>query len=666
MNISRKIKDLVDELNRNAYEYYTLDTPTISDSEYDKKYDELLVLEKETGVILPNSPTQRVGGEVLDGFEKIIHKNKLWSLDKAHSKDELKNWCENNDKFIREYNRTQKEKLPEIRYVVTKKYDGLTINCSYNNGDYQLGATRGTGEVGEDVTKQVSTMINLPKKLSFNNRISFHGEGLMTKKAFEEYNKEAKTPLKNLRNGVAGAIRNLNTSETAKRKCMMCFYNISDCDFEGHFETYGQQLDFMSLHVPTTEYRVCDTFEEVVNEIDEIEAERNNLQYDIDGVVVAIDDIKTRNILGYTAKFPRYAIAFKFKAQEVTTTLQDVIWRTGRTGKVTPTGLLSPVDLMGATVKRATLNNADDIKRKNVKIGGRVFIRRSNDVIPEIMGNADDNGTEIKIPTHCQSCGSLLIKDGVHLFCRNSSCKPQLVKSIAHYVSRTAMNIDGMSSATIEKFIEKGFIKSIVNLYTLEKHKDEIIKMDGFGLKSYNNLIKSIEKSKLCKLENFIFALGIDGVGLSTARNLVEFLLGNDSETKLENLTTINESELLKMNDCGEVTAYNIAFWFYKNNDFLQDLICYISFIDDEESEVKGNKLEGLKIYCTGTFENYKKEELKKLVEENGGTFANGYAKSLDMLVIGSVKGSSKEQKAIKDGVKIVSEGSFIEMIKED
>jgi DNA ligase (NAD+) len=644
-----------------------LDNPTISDKEYDILYSELLHLEDKIGYVYPNSITQRVGGQVLDGFEKVIHKNKLWSLDKAQTKEGLLEWHNRNIEFINTYNRNHpKSELPPLEYVITKKFDGLTVKCDYNNGNFTKGSTRGTGEIGEDITEQAKTIINLPKQICFNRSISFHGEGLMTKKAFKEYNKTAKNPLKNLRNGVAGALRNLNTTETAKRKCMIQFYNINDCDFN-NFESYSQRLNFMRAYgLPVCDYVMVETFEEMINMIHNIESHRDSLQYDIDGVVIAINNMETRELMGYTGKFPKHSIAYKFEAEEVTTTLIDVEFNTGRTGKITPTGILEPVDLMGVTVKRATLNNMDDIKRKNVKVGGRVFIRRSNDVIPEIMGNADDNGVEINVPETCPSCGSKLIQDGVHWFCKNTaSCKPQLIKSISNYASRDCMNIVGLSDKTVEKLQEEGYIESIADLYRLDRHAGEIISMDGFGVQSFNNMILAIEKSKYCKLENFILGLGIEGVGKGTSKDIVKHIEGTSLE-KLQQIRNMSVNEFINVKDIGLKTAESLFNWFHNstNIELLDELLRYIIFVEEEKKTVSTDGVfKGMKIYCTGTFANYKKDELKKLVEDNGGEFASGYAKSLGYLVIGSLKGSSKEAKAIKDDVKILTEDMFLEMI---
>jgi DNA ligase (NAD+) len=354
MDKLERMKELVEKLNRWCYEYYSLDNPSTSDKDYDEKYDELINLEKEIGIILPNSPTQRIGGQVLDKFEKVEHKNKLWSLDKAQSFDELKDWIIRCENFVKEYNRNHSDKLPKLQYIVTKKFDGLTLKCDFEGIDFIQGSTRGTGTIGEVVTEQCKAVINLPKQLNDNDKemtvASFHSEGLMTKKGFEEYNKKAKKPLKNLRNGTAGAIRNLDPKETAKRKPIMYFYNINYIEGK-EFSTYQEQLDYMRYRdLPVAEYMVCNTYDEVVKSINDIEEERPNLAFDIDGAVIAINDIKTRELMGYTIKFPKFSLAYKYKALESKTKLIGIEWNTSRQGKIVPTGLLEPVELGGTTV----------------------------------------------------------------------------------------------------------------------------------------------------------------------------------------------------------------------------------------------------------------------------------------------------------------------------
>lgn len=665
-----KITELVEELNKYAYEYYVLDNPSISDKQYDAKYDDLFQLEKEVGIILPNSPTQRVGDTVLSGFEKVTHVNKLWSLDKAQDKETVQGYVNRCNKVVEEYNRAHSDKLPKPKYILTKKFDGLTIDCVYDeNGDFERGATRGTGEVGENVTENCKTILNLPKHIENDFRINVHGEALMSRNAFKEYNNNLKsneTPLKNLRNGASGALRNLNVNETARRKLICQIYDLSYS--EKQFDTYIDTLEFMrEKGFTVADYVVCDSFEDISKAIDDIGTVRDSLQYDIDGVVIAIDDLKTREVLGYTIKFPKYAIAYKFEAEETTTKLIGVDWNVGRTGKVVPTGLLEPVELCGVTVKRATLNNIDDIRRKGVKLNSEVFIRRSNDVIPEVLGVVEeslnnDDIRDIEVPKTCPSCGNELIQDGVHYFCRNSEgCKPQLVKPLAHFCSREAMNITGFSEKTAELFVDHHIVGNIVDLYKLEEKKEEVVNLPKFGVKKYENLIENVNKSTQCKLNQLVYGLGIDNVGKKTASDLANKFKTLD---KLQN-ATINE--LVEIEDIGGIVANSVYNYFNndKNKELLNELLGYIQIqeeIKKDVSNIQYSPLKNRRVYPTGTF-NLKKNALKEKLESAGAIIASGYAKSLDWLIVGSVKGSSKSSKAEDDGVPIMTEDEMMQYL---
>lgn len=555
MDEKAKIELLVEELNKYAYEYYSLDNPTVTDKEYDEKYDELKALEKEHEYVLPYSPTLRVGDRILEGFNKYTHKARLWSLDKAQTIQEIEDWHNRNIKFVNEMN-LRGEELPPLKYVLTKKFDGLTVNLTYDeNGILVTAATRGTGETGENVTAQVQTMKSIPLKIKSGDMFEIHGEAIMTTEAFENYNKSSESPLKNLRNGAAGALRNLNLKETAKRNLSAFFYDVGYKEGNG-FTTYEEMLGFIKQKgFPMDDYvKYCTTLEEVEKEINYINDIRFDLNYDIDGVVIAIDDIKTRELLGYTVKFPKWAIAFKFEAQEATTTLLDVEWNVGRSGRVGPTAILEPVELAGVTVRRATLNNIDDIRRKGVRIGAEVHIRRSNDVIPEIMGVVKDSledTVEINVPKICPACGSHVIQDGVHYFCENTlSCKPQMVKSIVHFASREAMNIVGFSEKTAEQLFEKLDIKSISNLYRLQT--EDLLQLEKFKEKKAKNILEAVEKSKECELYRFIYALGIPNVGVKTAKDLV------NTFKSLEGLKNATFDELVAVPEVGDIVAKGV------------------------------------------------------------------------------------------------------------
>ncbi|NFD91103.1 NAD-dependent DNA ligase LigA [Clostridium botulinum] len=633
-NKLEKMKELVEELNQYAYEYYVLDNPSISDKEYDLKYDELVILEKKTEVTLPYSPTQRVGDKILGEFSKYTHKGRLWSLDKAQNMEQLIEWHNRNLKVIEQYNSMSEDKLPELRYIVTKKFDGLTVNCTYDeNGILIKSATRGTGIIGEDITAQIKTIKTVPLKIKNSHVIEVHGEAIMTKTAFEEYNKAAQVPLKNLRNGAAGALRNLDIKETARRNLSAFFYDVGYNEGP-EFKSYREMMNFIkNMGLPQDKYiKECTNMEEVEKEIEYIESIRGELDYDIDGAVIVVDDIKTREILGYTIKFPKWAIAYKFEAKEITTKLLDVEWNVGRSGRVTPTALLEPVELGGVTVKRATLNNMDDIKRKNVKLGAKVLVRRSNDVIPEIMGVVEESleeSEEIQAPDRCPYCNSHLVQNGVHYYCENTlSCKPQMVKSIVHFASREAMNIAGFSEKTAEQLFEKLDIKSIADLYKIKK--EELLTLEKFKDKKSQNLIDAIQNSKNCDLASFIYALGIPNVGKKTANDLVMKF------KTLESIKNTTIEQLVEVPDVGEIVAKSIY-------DFFEDEKI-ISNIEEllnlgvkpyyEEERIDENPFMDKTIVVTGSLNNYSRGEIKDKLQSLGAKVSSSVSKNTDYVLV--------------------------------
>lgn len=662
MDKKEKIKELVEQLNNYSYKYYVLDDPSVTDKEYDKIYDELKKLEEETGFVLPYSPTLRVGDMVLDGFEKYTHKAKLWSLDKAQSIQEIIDWHNRNVKFVNDM-RLKGEDLPDLKYVLTKKFDGLTINLTYNEeGVMEIAATRGTGNIGENVTAQVKTIKSIPLKIENNHILEVHGEAVMTQEAFDKYNESAQVPLKNLRNGAAGALRNLNVKETARRNLSAFFYDIGYKE-GSPFKTYLEMLNFIKEKgLPMDDYmKVCTTIDEIQEQIDYINSIRFDLNYDIDGLVVAIDDMRTRELMGYTVKFPKWAIAYKFEAQEATTKLLGVEWNVGRSGRLAPTAILEPVELAGVTVKRATLNNMDDIARKGVKIGADVFVRRSNDVIPEIMGIVPetlDGAEDIKPPTECPACGSHIILDGAHYFCENTlSCKPQMVKSIVHYACREAMNIAGFSERTAEQLFEKLNIKSISDLYKLKE--EELIGLEKFGPKKAQNLLEAIENSKECELHAFIYALGIPNVGVKTAKDLVSRF------KSIEGLKNATFEELVSVPDVGDIVAQDVMSFFKEEKvlETIDELLALGVNPKFEEVEVTENPFMGKTVVATGSLQNYSRSEIKEKLESLGAKVAGSVSKKTDYVIAGEAAGS-KLTKAQELGVKVLSEEEFEEILR--
>lgn len=657
-----KIYELIDKINELNYHYYTLDEPIVSDGEYDKLYDELRNLEKSTGYINIFSPTQRVGGTILDKFEKHFHISRLYSQDKSQNIDQLKDWIIRAKRLRDTYNQTHDDKLEELEFITEYKFDGLTINLTYENGYLKTASTRGNGIVGEDVTKQVLTIPTIPTKIKEKSLLEIQGEAVMPLSSLKKYNEENEIPLKNARNAAAGAIRNLDTSQTRKRNLKAYFYQISTNYLD--FKTEEDKLEFLKEQkLPVYPYKkLIKNFDEIVKEIEYIKEERHNIDILTDGVVIKVNDVKTQEVLGYTNKFPRWSIAYKYDPEEYTTKLLDVVWNVGRTGKVTPSAILEPVDFSGVTVQRATLNNYDDILRKKVKIGSKVFIRRSNDVIPEILGVVDEfqEGTKkIEKPNKCPYCHSELIEGNVHIYCPNSiSCTPQLKARLVHYASRDAMDIEGLSEKTIELFINKLGIKEIYDLYDLSY--EDLINLESFKEKKTNNLLKAIKNSKECELNDFIYAIGIPNVGVKTARDLAE------KYKSLENLRNAKEEDLVEVEDIGEKTSHDIVEFFNDNNikesiDKLLDKGIKINEINENEVS---DSLDGMKIVITGSIENYKRNDIKKLIIDHKGDVTSSVSKNTDLVLCGEKPGSKKE-KADQLGIKILEDEELFEFIRK-
>lgn len=647
-------RELIDQLNKLNYHYYTLDEPLLADKEYDQLYDELVALEKESGHIAPDSPTQRVGGNILEAFDEHRHLAPLYSLDKAQNEESIRAWEKRAEDLVDRYNRENPDDpLPPLSFVCELKFDGLSINLTYNDGYLTNAATRGNGVVGEEILDQVKTIRSIPLRIPYQGRIEVQGEGIMPLSSLEEYNRTHEVPLKNARNAAAGAIRNLNPKITAERNLDGYLYNIGYSE-ETLFESQMEMFAFLEEnHFKVHPFiRQCESMEEISQVLHEVEDLRHELDVLTDGVVIKINDLRTREVLGFTAKFPRWAIAFKFEAEEVTTILRDVEWNVGRTGKVTPVAILDPVDIAGATVSRATLNNYDDIERKGVEIGGRVLVRRSNEVIPEILGAVEDESLETKEidkPTHCPSCGTELQYAKVHIYCPNSlSCEPQLNARLVHYASRDAMDIDGLSEKTLDKLINHG-LREMADLYDLEE--EDLLQIEGFKEKKANNLLEAIEKSKNVTLDSFIYALGIPEVGQQAARDLAQHFGSFDA------LRNAGVEDLVEVDDIGPVTAENIREFFTDDHiaGAIDRLLSKGIQIENPPRE-DGNAeqvLEGKKVVITGTIEGFTRKELKDKIRDLGGK-AQGSVSGATDLVLAGEKAGSKRDKAIDLGVDLV------------
>lgn len=658
-----KLKNLIERINELDYHYYTLDSPLLSDGEYDKIYNELVSLQKELDFIPEDSPTNRVGGQILEKFEKHYHITRLLSQDKAQSYQELDAWIDRCKRLKSSYETKNGFKLPDLEYIMEYKFDGLTINLTYEEGILKTASTRGNGIVGEDVKAQVETIRSVPITIKEKSLLEIQGEALMPLSELKRYNKENTVQLKNARNAAAGAIRNLDTSETAKRRLTAYFYAVptNSLDFKNEEEMLGFLKD-LKLNVHPYHKKVK-SLDEIIKELERIDIERKTLDVLTDGVVIKINDKKTQEALGYTNKFPRWSIAYKFEAEEFTTKLLDVVWNVGRTGKVTPSAILEPVDFSGVTVSRATLNNYDDILRKKVKIGSNVFIRRSNDVIPEILGVVDENQgdtIEIEKPTHCPYCHSELIEGNVHIICPNSiSCTPQLLARMEHFASRNAMDIEGLSEKTIGQLMEELEIKEIYDIYDL-KYED-LIKLDRFGPKKTQNLLDAIENSKERDLSAFIYAIGIPNVGERTARDLA------NKFKSFEKLREATVEELVEIDDIGEIIGENIVEFFHDENivksiDIL--LSKGIKLINPSENIENSRKLEGINYVITGTIDGYNRDEIKKMLEDNGANVRGSVSKNTDVVLAGE-KAGSKKDRAVDLGIEIYEDEKLYEFLKE-
>lgn len=645
----QKMKELIKEIEKHNYNYYVLDNPTISDSEYDKLYYSLVDLEKETGVVLPYSPTQRVGDTVLEGFTKKRHEVPLYSLNKVRDFADLEKWV--ND---------MESETGGTDFAVEYKFDGLNLVIEYQNGEFVSATTRGNGTIGEDVSLQVKTIKTVPLQIKFKGRLIVQGEGMMTNKSFERYNKTAEEKLKNPRNAVAGAIRNLDARETAKRNLDFFCYSILLCEGKT-FSTQQEMHEFLVDNGFQTGnyFKICKDVHEIIHCINEIDVVKNKLDVMIDGMVIKINKVAPREEIGFTAKFPKWAMAYKFEAQEATTLLKSVTWQVGRSGRVTPIAELEPVQLAGATIRRATLNNIDDIKRKDVYENARVFVRRSNEVIPEIMGLAEkyDDSKEIVQPETCPSCGSRLMQKGPLLFCENHmGCKAQVVDRLSHFTSRDAFNIEGLSEKTIEALYDNLDVRLPSDLYKLKE--EDLIGLYNFKDKKASNIITSLAKSKEVDFYRFLFALGIAEVGVKTAKDLAKTFVS------LDNLMIAEKEDILKVNDIGQVIADNIHNFFRDNfnKEEINKLYEVGVKIKEPEKTTKNDNITNKTFVLTGTL-SMPRKDVENIIESLGGKTSSSVSKNTDYVLAGEAAGS-KLDKAKSLGVKIISEEEFKKLIE--
>ena len=662
-NDLQRMRGLIDKLNEASRRYYDQNESDISDDEWDAMYAELRKLEEKTGERMADSPTRRVGGAVMEGFEQHRHIARLWSMDKAQSEEEILAWAQRCEKQT-----TEAGGLPKNSYCVEYKLDGLTVNLTYDGGRLIQAATRGNGEVGEAILPQAMTIRTIPLTIPFTGRMEVQGEGIMRLSELKKYNETSAEPLKNARNAAAGALRNLDPQVTASRHLDAFFYQIGYIEGRS-FETQQDMLDFMKANGLNISpfVRPAQTIEEALEAVHQIEKERETLDFLIDGATIKIADMRTREVLGTTDKFPRWSIAFKFPAQETVTKLLKITWEVGRTGKLTPLAHLSPVDICGVTVKRATLNNYDDICRKRVRIGSEVWVRRSNDVIPEIMGVVwDGEGeapeTDIQPPTVCPACGGPLVKlrqDGVHLFCLNrTSCRPQAIARMAHFASRQGMDIETFSTRTAGLFYDELGVRSAADLYSLDREK--LVALKGFGEKKADKLFAELEKSKDCELDAFLFAIGIPNIGKKTAYDLMAHF------GTLEALMGATEQELVDIEDVGEIVASSITEYFAdeENRRFVNRLLEAGVHPQMHMQEDAGTLFEGLTFVLTGTLPTLSRAQAQEMIRKNGGKATGSVSKKTSIVLAGESAGS-KLDKARELGVTIIDEAQFLRMIEQ-
>ena len=652
MEPAARMRKLVDRLNETAQAYYTQGNSPISDMQWDAMYDELAALEKSTGITLEDSPTHRVGGAPLKGFEEHRHITRLWSMDKVQSIGALEDWVRRTEKLA---GRT------DLQYYVEYKFDGLTLNLTYRDGKLVQAATRGNGEVGEAILPQARTVRTVPLSIPYKGLLEVQGECIMRLSVLAEYNKTAKEPLKNARNAAAGALRNQDPAVTASRKLDAFFYQIGTIE-DPPYDSQPAMLQFLRDNgFPVSPYLgEPKNGEELIACIRHIEEVRDTLDFLIDGVVIKVGDFALREQMGFTDKFPRWAVAYKFKAEESVTILKKVTWELGRTGKLTPLAHLEPVDFYGVTVRKATLNNWGDIQRKQVAIGAPVWIRRSNDVIPEIMGRVGEPGPDerpIEKPTHCPACGHELEERGAHLFCMNRvSCRPQAVARLSHFASRNAMDIEGFSEKTAGQVYDQMNVRDPADLYSLTM--DQALALEGFKEKKAGNLLAALEKSKDCSLDAFLFALGIPNVGRKTARDLAAAF------GTLEKLEKATEEELVAIPDVGDIVAQSITeFFSFPENMEMIDRLLKAGVHPREAQQQTGGVLDGLTIVVTGTLPTLSRNEAEELIRRHGGKAASSVSKKTAFVVAGEAAGS-KLTKAQQLGIPVLDEAAFMEKIQ--
>lgn len=660
-DLKKRVEEITVLLEKYNYEYYVKDNPTVSDAEYDNLMDELIHIETNHPELKsPFSPSQRVGGQVLTGFEKVKHKRLMLSLADVFNEDE-----------VRDFDRKVREALgiDQVDYMAEMKIDGLAMSLDYVNGQLNYAATRGDGNIGENVTSNVITVRSIPTKINVDKPFEVRGEIFMPKKSLEKLNNERKEKgeplLANARNAAAGSIRQLDTKVAASRGLEGYWYyfvNAQEFGFTKHSDSlnYIESLGFKT----NPERRICHGIDEVIKYIEEYTSKRPNLTYDIDGIVIKVDDFKYYDKLGYTAKTPKWAIAYKFPPEEVVTKLRDIVYTVGRTGKITPNAVLDPVRVAGSLVSRATLHNEDFVIEKGLMVGDTIVIRKAGDIIPEVVRVIKERRSGNEVPyqmiTNCPICGEPLSKiDAMH-YCVNPHCEARKIEGLIHFASRDAMEIDGMGPAVVEEFFNLGFLRSIPDIYRLYNHEQEILELEGWSHKSFANLTNAINKSKNNSLEKLLTGLGINEIGSKMARVL------SKRYPDIEMWKNLTIEELESLNDVGPVLAKSIYDYFHdeinlKMLDELKTMGVNLKYLGPQidMNSPFANKTTVL----TGTLTKYGRKEATVLLENLGAKVTGSVSKATDIVIAGAEAGS-KLTKAQALGIKVMNEEEFISLIE--
>ena len=657
-DLAKRVEELTHILNEANYNYYVNDNPTITDQEYDKYLRELINIETEHPELAdPNSPTKRVGGQVIDKFNKIVHARPMLSLANVFNEDE-----------IRDFDAKIKKEGFTPEYVCEYKIDGLSVALIYEQGKLVRGVTRGDGVTGEDITHNVKTIKSIPLTLPRPIDIEVRGEIFMNKSTLKKLNeqreKDGQPLLQNVRNAAAGSIRQLDSRVTAKRELDNFIYYLPEPEKYG-IKTHLEALEFMkSLGFKVNPAnRLVSDISGILDFIDEITEKRNKLPYEIDGVVIKVNNIAMQEKLGYTAKYPKWATAYKFPAEEVLTKLIDIIFTVGRTGRVTPNAVLEPVIVMGSTIRRATLHNEDYVLSKHLMIGDTVAIRKAGDVIPEVVEAKFERRTGKEIPFQmiheCPMCHSKLekIAGQADYYCKNPECPKRNIESIIHYVSRDAMNIEGLGDEIVEELYNLGFVKSITDLYSLEDKKKAIMEFDGYGEKSLNKIIENIENSKNNSLERLLYGLGIKEIGTKTAK-----LLASEFST-MDMLISATREELESIRDIGSITAKSVVEYFATHKDLIEELK-HIGINMTYKGRIAGTNelVTDKKFVITGTITGWGRNEIKDKLESFNAKVSGSVSKNTDIVIVGANPGS-KYQDALNLGITIWDEAKTLEVL---